>query len=111
MSNPLLVCVTREREALGLQLSKVVVHSIQLLLHACTVGGGLGDGLVKANEFLSLVLNVLILRGLGDLVLLGLLVILTCSGGLCGSHLSQTFREVRLDYLKKPDDASACALS
>mmetsp|Transcript_6604 Transcript_6604/g.15166 ORF Transcript_6604/g.15166 Transcript_6604/m.15166 type:complete len:619 (+) Transcript_6604:125-1981(+) len=96
--------------ALGVEALQHGLHGVQLLLHARAVRLALGGLLVTVGGLLCLVLQVLLLVGPVDRVLLGGVVVL-CDGGLLGgNHLRQELREVRLDNLEKAYDAGARAL-
>merc|ERR1740121_1087725 len=73
--------------ALAMELLQVLLHSIQLLLHARAVRRRLGRGLVQTLGLLGLVLDVLILRRLFDFVLLGLVVVRVLGGLLIRGDL------------------------
>merc|ERR1719277_552624 len=90
---PLLVSV-RLLIALPVELREVIQRGVQLLLHARAVGGGLSDRLVEFSGLLRLVLDILVLRRLLDLILLGLRVVGSLRALLIGSHLRQALGEV-----------------
>mmetsp|Transcript_29080 Transcript_29080/g.90647 ORF Transcript_29080/g.90647 Transcript_29080/m.90647 type:complete len:228 (-) Transcript_29080:512-1195(-) len=106
---PLLVGL-RLCHAFFVQCLEGLEHSIKLLLHCGAVGGGLCNCLVQARCLLALVLQILILGGLLDFVLLRLRLIRRSCTLLSGRTLCQVLGDVRLTDLQEANDAGASSL-
>merc|ERR1719253_244561 len=72
----------------------ILEDCVEFFLFTGPVSSGLCCCLVEALCFLGLVLHILLFGCLGDLVLLGFLLIGAGSGLLCGGHLSETLGEI-----------------
>merc|ERR1719499_1200230 len=104
-------CVTlRLHDALALNLSQILLHSVQLILHPGAIGAQLGGGLVQLLRFLRLVFDILNLGCPLDLVLLAHLFMLGDSCLLVSSDLGKVLGEIFLYSFQKTDNTRCRAL-